>query len=890
MKYIFTFIMASFLFSFATAQEEVIVRIADANIENYQYFHKNQDEVTAFRLGEYLDVLVSKDRYSELVSQGWNMEITQTHEKNIEHLNGSKDIAGYHTYDEALAYLQQIANDYPEICTLTDIADSHGKEYFNSGVTGYEDYQHDIWLLKISDNVNENEDEPAVYLMGAHHSREPISTEVVLGIIEHLTSNYGSDDAITAMVDNSEIYLVPMVNPDGHEVVLNQLNTMWRKTVADNNGDGQFNYNSNGPDGVDPNRNYGWNWGGDGSSGDPTSDTYHGPSAFSEPGVAAMRDLMNAHQFTTGISYHSYSELVLYPYGYSSTCVAPDEDALRELAVNMGESIPKITGSGHYSPEQSNDLYPASGVTDDWAYGELGIFCFTVELAQEFIPSASQVPTIISDNLEAALMVVDRANKKTLRGHVYDAETQEPIIAEVYIEGIDNTGDFRKPYMSNEAFGSYYRLLTTGNYSVTFSAYGYIPQTINDISIVDDEATFLDVQLEKAASGTIIGSVLDGETGLNIEGVEIKFTNTPIDPVFTNEDGVYTADLAYGTYTVKLTKEGYAPLFIERSLSAEQSSSNFVLLAAEAITFEDGIIPDEFTMQGNADWQIDNNDYYEGEYSIASGAINHNQSTSLVLNIDDRAAGTVSFFTKTSTEASYDFLKFYVDGEEQKSWSGEVNWEEFLVNVAEGSHEYKWTYAKDAGVQSGSDKCWVDFIQLPPMATTVVNAGPDFTVYIPNDIKLNAFADHYESISWTSDGDGIFSATDVLNPTYTPSENDIANKYVEFTITVTGTQTISDHVIIKIDDFVGLDSKIEVTSFDLLPNPSKDMVNIRLQNNQAGNLEIYNISGVIVFQHSIIENQSDININLNNFSSGVYLVKYITLNGGIIVKRLIVRR
>ena len=890
MKYFFTLIMTLILFSYATAQDQMIVRIADANTENYQFFDKNQDEITAFRSGEYLDVLISNERYTELLAQGWDMEITQTKEKNIENLTASKDIVGYHTYDEALAYLQQIANDYPEICTLTDIADSHGKEYFNSGVIGYEDYQHDIWLLKISDNVNDNEDEPGVYLMGAHHSREPISTEVVLGIIEHLTSNYGNDDAITAMVDNSEIYIVPMVNPDGHEVVLNQLNTWWRKSVADNNNDGQFSYTSDGPDGVDPNRNYGWNWSGDGSSSNPASETYHGPSVFSEPGVAAMRDLMAAHHFTTGISYHSYSELVLYPYGYSSSCVAPDEDALRELAVNMGESIPKITGSGHYFPEQSNDLYPASGVTDDWAYGEHGIFCFTVELAQEFIPPASQVPTIVNDNLEAALMVVNRANIKTLRGHIYDNDTEEPIVGEIFIEGIDNTGDFRKPYMSNETFGSYYRLLSSGNYTVTFSAYGYISQTFTDISILEDEATFLDIHLLKAASGTIIGSVLDGETGLNIEGVEITFIDTPIDPVFTNGEGVYTIDMAYGTYTVKLTKEGYAPLFIERTLSADQSSSNFVLLPADAITFEEGQIPDGFSMQGNADWQIDNNESYEGEYSVASGSINHNQSTSLVLNSEDRAAGTISFFTKTSTEGSYDFLKFYVDGEEQMSWSGEVSWEEYMVNVSEGVHEYKWTYAKDQGVQSGSDKCWVDFIQLPPIATTVVNAGPDYTVYIPNDVELNAFADHYETISWTCDGDGSFSATDILNPVYTPGENDIVNEFVEFTITVTGTVSVSDQVTVKIDGFVGIDSKLKVASFNLLPNPSTDMVNVRLQNSQGGNIEIYNISGLKVFQHSVIENQTDININLNGFSSGIYMVKYISLEGDVITKRLLVRR
>jgi len=890
MKHIFTLVLALFLFSVANAQDEIVVRIANANIEDYQFFDKNNDEITAFRADEYIDILISKDRYQDLLAEGWEMEITQTREKNIQHLTAAKDITGYHTYDEALEYLQEIANDYPEICTLTDIGDSHGKVYFNDGAVGYEDYQHDIWLLKISDNVNESEDEPAVYLMGAHHAREPISTEVVLGIIEHLTSNYGNDDAITAMVNNSEIYIVPMVNPDGHEVVLNQLNTMWRKTVADNNGDGQLSYNSGGPDGVDPNRNYGWNWGGSGSSGDPTSETYHGPYAYSEPGIAAMRDLMAAHHFTTGISYHSYSELVLYPYGYSDNCMAPDEAALRELAVNMGESIPKITGSGHYHPEQSNDLYPASGVTDDWAYGHHGIFAYTIELGQEFIPSASQVPTIVSDNLEAAMIAVNRTNVKTLRGHIYDADSQEPVAGEIFIEGIDDAGDFRESYKSDEEFGSYYRLLTTGNYTVTFSAYGYIPQTFDGVEILADEATFLDVQLEKAASGTIIGSVLDGETGLNIPDVEVKFLNTPLDAVYTNEDGVYSIDLAYGTYTIKLNKEGYAPLFVERVLTEDLQTNNFVLLPAQAITFEEGQIPEGFSMEGNADWQIDNTQSYEGDYSVASGLIGDNQSTTLVLDVEDRAAGTISFFKKVSTESGYDFLKFYIDGQEQNSWSGEIDWEECVANVGEGAHQYKWKYVKDAGVDSGSDKCWVDFIQLPPVATTVVNAGPDYTVYIPNDVKLNAFADHYETISWTCDGDGSFSATDILDPVYTPGENDIVNKLVTFTITVTGLETVSDEVTVKIDDFVGLREKQSLVSFDLLPNPADHFVRVQIQNQKGGSIEVYNMSGVMLSQHTVIENQSDININLSGFSSGVYMVKYTTDNGNIIVKRLMVRR
>ncbi len=890
MKNIFTLLFALLLVGTSFSQNQMIIRIQDANQENYDFFNKNNDEITAYRHGQYLDVLVSQERYQDLQNSGWNMQITQTTERNIQNLNANKDINGYHTYDEALAVLQQVAIDYPEICTLTDIADSHGKEYFNNGITGYEDYQHDVWMLKISDNVNDSEDEPAVFFMGAHHAREPISTEVVLGIIQHLTENYGTDDEITAMVDHAEIYIIPMVNPDGHEVVLDQLNTWWRKNAADNNEDGQFSHYTDGPDGVDPNRNYGWNFGGEGSSGDPTYDLYHGPFAFSEPELAAMRDMFTEHHFTTGITYHSYSELVLYPYGYSASAVAPDHEALAELAVNMAESIPKIVGSGHYFPEQSNDLYPASGVTDDWAYGEHGIFSFTVELGQEFIPSSSQVPTIVSDNIEAAMMVLNRANHQTLRGHIYDALTLEPIVGKVFVDGIDETESFRKPYKSNIEYGAYYRLLTSGTYDVNYSAYGYVSQSFTDIEILSDDATVMDVYMERAVSGPVMGSVLDGSTGENIEGAEISFIDTPVEPVYTNSDGVYEAlDISYDTYIIRVNKEAYSPLFLEKTISEDQHIINFVLLPSEAITFEEGVFGEDFSMSGNADWVIDNSIAYEGDYSAASGNINDNQSTRMTLSLENRASGAISFFTKISTEASYDFLKFYIDNQEQKSWSGEASWEENVFQVTEGDHDYKWTYAKDGNTIGGSDKVWVDYIQVPPVLTTVVNAGPDMAVFMGSNAYPYAYAANYESVSWTSSGDGSFSDVGILNPVYTPGSDDVDNGSVDLTITAIGAQTVSDQLVLSLEIYLGIERMNKQSSFVLSPNPSNDFVNISLQNNAGGYIEIYSISGLILQKQNIPEDQKEIKMNVAQLSSGVYLVKYTTKEGVLSIERLLVK-
>lgn len=889
MKNIFLLFLSLILSIQIQAQNQMVVRLDNPGQKELKTFQQKKLEITSYQEGKYIDALVSPEKYQELIEEGFQLKITQTAEINKANLSQQKDINGYRTYDEVLAELQQIAIDYPEICTLTDIADSHGKEYFDSGMTQYEDYQHDIWMLKISDNVNETEDEPAVYYMGAHHAREPISTEVVMGLINHLLNNYGSDDEITDMVNASEIYIVPIVNPDGHEVVLDQLNTWWRKNAADNNGDEIFSFVSDGPDGVDPNRNYGWEFATTGASHDPTEDTYHGPNAFSEPELYAMKELLASHHFTTGISYHSYSELVLFPYAYSASAQAPDHYAMEELAVNMAESIPKITGSGHYFPEQSNDLYPAAGVTDDWAYGKHGIFCFCVELGQEFIPSATQVPQIVEDNIAAALMVLNRANHQTLRGHVYDAETNEPIVAEIFIDGLDDQGNHRDPYTSNTEFGAYYRLLLAGEKEVAFSAYGYIPQTFSNVEITEDEATILDVYLSRAASGPIYGSVIDGNNGENIEGAEITILNTPILPSYTDANGVYEVnEVSFNQYQIRVSKEGYAPLYLEQDISEENHLINFALLPAEAISFEEGEFGEGFSMSSNP-WTIDEDNSWDADNSAVSGAIGNNQNTSMTLDIENRSAGVVSFYTKVSSESGYDFLKFSIDGNELASWSGEELWNQVQFEITEGDHSLKWTYQKDGNTVGGQDRGWVDFIEIPPVLTTLVNAGPDQIICTNETAKLNAFAANYSSLNWTSDGDGSFSNTNTPEAIYTPGTNDIANGEVNLSISAEGSTTATDAMLLTIDICTGIESIAQLPEFTLSPNPAKTWLNISIIENEADYLEVYNMSGELIQSIQLIKNQKDIKLNISRYLSGVYVVKVSNSNGEYQVQRLLIQ-
>jgi carboxypeptidase T len=210
-------------------------------------------------------------------------------------------------------------------------------------------------------------------------------------------------------LQQGEVWVAPMVNPDGHEYTRTD-NRLWRKNRR-RNRDGSV--------GVDPNRNYGYMWGTldiNTSSHVPSDETYVGPRAFSEPEVRAVRDLVAREQFRGVLSYHSYSQLVLYPWGYTSDPIEDDDDfaAHRELAQDMEQLIRKVHGKT-YTAQQSSELYPTAGDTTDWTYGEYDALSFTIELrpasAQEggFILPASQIKPCWEENRPAAYAFIEHA-------------------------------------------------------------------------------------------------------------------------------------------------------------------------------------------------------------------------------------------------------------------------------------------------------------------------------------------------------------------------------------------------------------------------------------------------------------------------------------------------
>ena len=266
-----------------------------------------------------------------------------------------------------------------------------------------------MWAAKISDNVGTDEDEPEVLFIGQHHAREHITVEMTLYILHLLADNYGADQQITDLVNSREIYIIFTTNPDGSEYdIATGSYRSWRKNRQPNSGSSYI--------GTDLNRNYGYKWGCcGGSSGFPSSDTYRGASAFSAPETQRIRDFINSRvvggkqQIKTSITFHSYAQLVLWPYGYTYTDVPSDmtQDD-HDVFVAMGQAMASTNG---YTAQQASDLYITDGTTDDWAYGVHKIFMYTFEMGSTtFYPAGSQIAALTSVNDAAVRYLLDKSD------------------------------------------------------------------------------------------------------------------------------------------------------------------------------------------------------------------------------------------------------------------------------------------------------------------------------------------------------------------------------------------------------------------------------------------------------------------------------------------------
>ena len=245
------------------------------------------------------------------------------------------------------------------------------------------------------------------------HAREHLTIEMALYLLNEFTSKYATDPRIKGLVDSREIWIVFNVNPDGSEYdVATGSYRSWRKNRQPNGTSSSV--------GTDLNRNWSWQWGCcGGSSGTFSSETYRGASAFSAPETQRVRDFVNSRvvggvqQIKAAIDFHTYSELILWPYGYTTADTATGLTADdRNAHATLGQSMAATNG---YTPEQSSDLYIADGTINDWEWGTHKIFNYTFEMyprtsSPGFYPPDEVIPAQTSRNRAAVLLLLDAAD------------------------------------------------------------------------------------------------------------------------------------------------------------------------------------------------------------------------------------------------------------------------------------------------------------------------------------------------------------------------------------------------------------------------------------------------------------------------------------------------
>ena len=441
-----------------------------------------------------LELVVTPNEFNKFKSRGYNFEILSRgrpfYEIQKEKYGNPLLFPGYPDYSDIFEKMINTQLDYPSICKVFDLTDTY------DAPPTYED-RH-IFAMKISDNVEEDEDEPNFLMVSCHHAREIVTPVIALYAIEQLTKEYGNDPDITSAVDDYEIWIVPVWNPDGYEYCY-YVDNWWRK-------------NRNPPDGVDLNRNYpfGWSSGCAGST-DPYSETYKGSAPASEAETKTMIAFTNDRHFAKVIDYHSYGREVLYGYCCHSH---PFSSFFHSEAV----SLATVAGYGGSTRAPS-----AEGEHYEWQIFTNGSYANLMETHNEFQPSYASALAEAAQVWPGTLWLLERPI--SVNGNIVDSITGEPIVTPINI--VDVAFSNGEEFINEPRFGRYHLFLPPGTYTLEFSYANYHTQT-HEVTVTSTSEEILNVELERLNEAPLKPTI-DGPD-LGIEDEEYDFTFVATDP------------------------------------------------------------------------------------------------------------------------------------------------------------------------------------------------------------------------------------------------------------------------------------------------------------------------------------------------------------------------
>lgn len=507
-------------------------------------------------------------------------------------------MGGFFTYNQLLEVLDSMRTLYPGLITIRQAID------VTPTIEG-----RPIYYVKISDNPDVNETEPEVLYTAVHHAREPESMSQLIYYMWYLLENYSADSTVRNLVNTTEMYFVPCVNPDGY--IYNESTNplgggMWRKNRRDNL-DGEF--------GVDLNRNYGEQWGLDNIGSSPlTSDgTYRGASGFSEPETQAMKNFTNNHEFKLALNYHTYGNFHIVPWGYGTNFYTPDSTQFDFYAQSLTKYNHFLVGT----PNQTVN-YTVNGNSDDWMYGDQTlrdkIFAMTPEVGESsdgFWPAANRIVDLCKGSMYSNITLARLAG---VYGTIHHSE-------EHYITSLNS--EF---YFNFQREG----LDTSGSISVSL-----IPLSANILS-VGNPAVFSGLSLLQIVPDSI-AITLNSSTS---PGDEVRFVVAVDNGLFLETD---TVSRIYGSPVAVLSDDA-------SDLSMWNTSTT--------------------------NWDVTTEDFVSPNTSITDSPFNTYASSSssplTLLNpvsLTGALDAMLSFDTKWSIEAGYDYAQVLVSSDNGMSWT-----------------------------------------------------------------------------------------------------------------------------------------------------------------------------------------------------------------------------
>ncbi|MEE4196217.1 MAG: M14 family zinc carboxypeptidase [Bacteroidales bacterium] len=615
----------------------------------------------------------------------------------------------YPTYGLYVEMMEYYETTYPDICKVVTIGTT---------VSGRE-----LLALKITDNVNVEEEEPEFFYTSTMHGDETTGYVLMLRFADSLLTSYGSVPEITNMVNNIEIYINPNANPDG--TYRSDNNTISSPT----------RYNANG---VDLNRNF----------KDPANGDHPDGSSW-QPETVAMMNFARDHHFTLTANFHGGIELANYPWDHTYRR-HPDDQWLIRVSRDYATSAQNNSPSGYFTGQNNGitngaDWYVVYGSRQDYYTFFHNSREITFEISDTKFVSGSSLPSYWSYNREALFQFMEEC-LYGIKGTVKNSNG-DPLDAMIFIEGHDTAQDSSMVFTDPDV-GDYHRMIEEGTYNVIASSYGYFNDTLN-VYVSQNSAVTANFVLQPKGVYNISGTITAAGTGTPIENAEISIDNDTYSAL-TNSEGGYSIDnVLEGYHQVSVVKEGYTTANVEIDITEQNTVFNIQLYPADIEDFESGDFSKfNWEFSGDANWTIDNTEVYEGSYAAKSGDIGDNAVTTLIIDTTIIQGGNVSFYKKVSSESSYDYLKFYINNELQDQWSGNIDWsyEEYMVES--GENTFKWEYSKDYSASSGLDCAWVDYISFPKFKVLIDSIDLAFDPQSINDtLYFNHSAEHEIVIS-----------------------------------------------------------------------------------------------------------------------------------------------